>query len=122
MVSGPWAAICESIIEIRHVALHSARLAPHAKLRAVIARHIPGGLVAQLTGHGILCLHVDAHGLELLKGAKEVTLPVPTSFNPSANLVAGKAKIMATWVALPAERASISAASGGKKKKDSLSQ
>ncbi|GAC1351962.1 MAG: hypothetical protein NVSMB1_10090 [Polyangiales bacterium] len=106
MVQGPWAALCATSNEVRQVAGRSARLVALAKLRAVIAVHVPLGLVSELSGHGIVVLKIDEAGYKALKGAKEVILPAPGVLSAAGGTIAaGKAKVPATWVALPVERA-----------------
>jgi hypothetical protein len=102
---GPWAAICNTTHEVRHVAARSARLVAQAKLRAVFAVHVPLGLVSQLAGHGVICLKVDEAGLKALKASKDVQLPAPAALAAAgATVTVGKAKIAVTWIALPTER------------------
>ncbi len=102
---GPWAAVCASVHEVRHVAARSARLVAQAKVRAVFAVHLPLGLVSQLAGHGILCLKVDDAGLKALKASKDVQVPAPSALAVAgASVTAGKTKVPVTWIAQPVER------------------
>ena len=102
---GPWAAICSTTHDVRHVAARSARLVAQAKLRAVFAVHVPLGLVSQLAGHGVVCLKVDDAGLKALKASKDVQLPAPAALaTAGATVTVGKTKIPVTWIALPTER------------------
>jgi aconitate hydratase len=105
IAAGPWAAVCNSVHEVRQVAGRSARLVAQAKVRAVFAMHVPLGLVSQLAGHGILCLKVDDAGLKALKASKDVQIPAPSALAAAgATVTAGKNKVPVTWVALPTER------------------
>ncbi len=111
IAQGPWAAVCSNIGEIRQVAGRSARLVAVSRLRSVIAVHFPLGLLSQLAGHGILCLKVDEAGLKAIAASKEVQLPPPAALSAAgATVVAGKAKVAITWLALPTERAWIAGA------------
>lgn len=102
---GPWAAVCNNVQEVRHVAARSARLVAQAKLRAVFATHVPLGLVSQLAGHGVLCFKVDDAGLKALKASKDVQIPAPAALTAKdAAVTAGKAKVAVTWIAVPGER------------------
>ncbi|MGZ3424076.1 MAG: aconitase family protein [Polyangiales bacterium] len=108
---GPWMAICNNSAEVRQVAGRSARLVAQAKLRAVVAQHIPLGLASQLAGHGVLCLKVDEAGIKALKASKDAQVPAPAALAaPGAALVVGKSKVPVTWVALPVERAWVAGA------------
>jgi aconitate hydratase len=105
IIAGPWAALCATSGEVRQVAGRSARLVAQAKLRAVIAVHVPLGLVTQLAGHGVLVLKIDEAGLRALRGAKDVLLPAPSVLAaPGASITSGKVKVPVIWVALPTER------------------
>lgn len=102
--SAPSLMVLRSLGEVRWAARHAADLG--APLRAVVAEHIPAGLVPQFAGLGILALTAPSSTLEALSGHRTVELPgveeIPTASGFVA--LAGGAKIELFCEAILAER------------------
>lgn len=71
-------------------------------LRAVIAEHLPAGIVPQFAALGIAALTADAATLKKLGQEKSLTLPAPNGSDVSVSAGATKAELK--WVAIGAER------------------
>jgi hypothetical protein len=75
-------------------------------VRAVIAAHIPAGVVALLAGTGILALRGEPDAIRALQGQTSVGLPSPTAWNGTStiNVSAGGKDVELTLLAVGAER------------------
>ena len=98
---GPSAMILGSLDAVRWAARYAPVLVPH--LRAVIAEHIPAGIVPLLAGLGIVALTTDAATLKKLEGEKSLELPPPSN---GADILASSAggNVELKWGAVGAER------------------
>jgi aconitate hydratase len=85
-----------------------ARRAPELSgaVRAVIASHIPAGVVALLAGTGILALRADPDALRTLQSQPSLGLPAPAEWNGKATISAsaGGKPVELTFLAVGAER------------------
>jgi hypothetical protein len=85
-----------------------ARRAPELSdtVRAIIALHIPSGIVPMLAGLGILALISDAAGIQKLREQSTLALPAPSAWNGQGPIPVDTSAgaVMLTWVALGAER------------------
>jgi homoaconitase/3-isopropylmalate dehydratase large subunit len=97
------AMVLGSLDAVRWAARNAPLLTPN--LRAVIAEHIPAGMVPLFAGLGIAALSTDAATLARLGGEKIINLPAPDKLN-GAEVVAnaGGAKFELKWLAVGAER------------------
>jgi aconitate hydratase len=75
-------------------------------VRAVIASHIPAGVVALLAGTGILALRADPDALRTLQNQPSLGLPAPADWNGKATISvsAGGKAVELTFLAVGAER------------------
>lgn len=100
----PSALVLGSLDDVRWV----ARLAPElsGSVRAVIASHIPAGVVALLAGTGILALRAEPEGLRALLAEKFVGLPAASDWNGTGTIrvSAGDQAVELTMLAIGAER------------------
>jgi aconitate hydratase len=99
----PSALVLDTLDDVRWIARRAPELS--ASVRAVIAAHIPAGVVALLAGTGILALRADPDTLRTVQGQAQLGLPAPSDWNNgtiSAN--AGGHAIELTFLAVGAER------------------
>jgi aconitate hydratase len=82
--SVPSALVLSSLDDVRWVARRAPELS--GKVRAVIAPHIPSGIVALLAGTGILALRAEPEALAALQGQTSVGLPAPSEWNGDGRL------------------------------------
>ncbi len=100
----PSALVLERLDDVRWAARRAARLSPN--LRAVIALHIPSGIVPVFAGLGILALTADQAVLDALRAKPALSLPDPAKWNGQEIITAsldGK-DVDLRWVAVGAER------------------
>lgn len=100
----PSALVLGSLDDVRWVARRAPELS--GAVRAVIAAHIPAGVVALLAGTGILALRADAEALRTLQGQPSLGLPAPADWNGKATISAsaGGKPVELTFLAVGAER------------------
>jgi aconitate hydratase len=100
----PSALVLGTLDDVRWVARRAPELA--GAVRAVIAPHIPAGVVALLAGTGILALRADPDSLKALQGLPTVALPAPGEWNGSSRIQAnaGGKSVELTLLAVGAER------------------
>jgi aconitate hydratase len=101
----PSAMLLQSLDSVRWVARNAAALGPN--LCAVIAEHIPSGLVPLFAGLGIVTLGTDAASLKKLASEATITLPAPDPVDgePSLSVIAGNGtRVELEWLAVGAER------------------
>jgi aconitate hydratase len=100
----PSALVLGSLDDVRWIARRAPELS--GAVRAVIASHIPAGVVSLLAGTGILALRADADAMRTLQGQSSLGLPAPTDWNGKATISAsadGK-PVELTFLAVGAER------------------
>jgi aconitate hydratase len=103
--SEPSAMLLSSLDGVRWVARNAAALGPN--LRAVIAEHIPSGLVPLFAGLGIVALGADATALKKLATESTIALPSPEGIDGEQSLAAtagNGVRIDLRWLAVGAER------------------
>jgi len=100
-LSEPSAMLLTSLDAVRWASRYASDLVP--SLRAVVAEHLPAGIVAQFSALGIAALVADAATLKKL--ALEKTLGLPAPGGPEVSVTAGAGKAMLRWAAIGAERA-----------------
>jgi aconitate hydratase len=103
--SAPSAMLLQSLESVRWVARNAASLG--LNLRAVIAEHIPSGLVPLFAGLGILALGTDAASLKLLSSESTLQLPAPDAADGKQLLSATSGngtRVDLRWLAVGAER------------------
>jgi aconitate hydratase len=100
----PSALVLDTLDDVRWVARRASELCP--TVRAVIAPHIPSGVVALLAGTGILALRAAPDAIRILQGQPSVGLPAPSEWNGgrSISVSAGGKAVELTWLALGPER------------------
>jgi aconitate hydratase len=100
----PSALVLDTLDDVRWVARRATELCP--TVRAVIAPHIPSGVVALLAGTGILALRAAPDTLRVLQGQASVGLPAPSEWNGGRtfSVSAGGKALELTWLALGPER------------------
>lgn len=96
----PSAMLLTSLDAVRWAARYAADL---PALRAIIAEHVPAGIVPQFAALGIAALTADAATLKKLGQEKSLSLPAPSGSDVSVSAGGGKAELK--WVAVGAERA-----------------
>ena len=102
--STPSALVLDSLDEVRWF----ARRAPEMSdtVRAIVAPHVPSGIVPILAGLGILALESDLSGIQKLRAEASLSLPSPSAWNGersvTANTSAGPVSL--TWLAVGTER------------------
>jgi aconitate hydratase len=103
--SEPSVMLLRSLDSVRWVAKSAAALGPN--LRAVVAEHIPSGIVPILAGLGIVALGADATALKKLAAETTIALPSPERVD-GAKVLSAQAgngvQIELTWLAVGAER------------------
>lgn len=100
----PSALLARQPDDVRQAERRAARLAPN--LRAVIAAHIPAGMVPMFAGLGILALTADDTTLEALAKSASLELSDPERWEGQAPIVAsadGK-RVELRWLAIGDER------------------
>jgi aconitate hydratase len=103
--SAPSAMLLESLDSVRWVARNAAALG--LNLRAVIAEHIPSGLVPLFAGLGIVALGTDPASLKQLASESTIALPTPEKLADEEVLSATAGNgtpIELRWLAVGAER------------------
>jgi aconitate hydratase len=98
----PSALLLSSLEDVRWVARRAAELS--STVRAVIAEHIPAGLVSLLAGTGIAALRGEPDALGTLSGQPTVLLPSPSEWNSRVTASTGSSSVDLTWLAIGAER------------------
>jgi len=100
----PSALVLGTLDDVRWVARRAPELA--GSVRAVIAPHIPAGVVALLAGTGILALRADPEALKALQGVTSLGLPAPVEWNGTNRIqaAAGAKSVELTLLAVGAER------------------
>ena len=76
----------------------------------MLAPFIPSGLVALLSGLGVVAIEIEAAAAKALregKGSKSIALPPPAQWGEreTTSITIGGAKLPLTWLALGVERA-----------------
>jgi aconitate hydratase len=106
------AVVCATLDEVRDLAARAAEIS-HA-VRAVLATYIPSALVSLFSAAGIAAIRLDAAVAKALKGQKTIALPAPSQWpeGQAATVTVGATKLPLTWLALGAERAWATGASG----------
>ncbi len=97
----PSAMLLPTLDAVRWAARHASELGP--ALRAVIAEHLPAGIVPQFAALGIAALTTDAATLKKLGLEPSISLPAPADGEVSVS--AGSTKATLRWEAVGAERA-----------------
>lgn len=98
------ALVLESLDDVRWFARRAPELSD--TVRAIVAPHIPSGIVPMLAGLGILALVTDAPGIEKLRAQAALAIPAPSAWGSDGKVsvdVNGSA-VTLTWVALGIER------------------
>jgi aconitate hydratase len=99
----PSALVLGTLDDVRWIARRAPELS--GAVRAVIAPHIPAGVVALLAGTGILALRADPDALRTLQGQPSVGLPAPADWNGGTiSASAGGKAVELTFLAVGAER------------------
>ncbi len=96
--------VLESLDDVRWLARRAPELCE--TVRAVIASHVPSGIVPMLAGLGILALVSDPGDLVKLRAEPTLALPAASAWNGQKQLTVntGGGPVGLTWVALGAER------------------
>ncbi|MCK6533807.1 MAG: aconitase family protein [Polyangiaceae bacterium] len=97
--TGPSAMLLSSLDAVRWAARHASEL---GALRAVVAEHIPAGIVPLFAALGIAALTTDQATLKKL--AQEPSLQLPGPGGTEVTATAGATKAELRWAALGAER------------------
>ncbi|HWP06182.1 MAG TPA: 3-isopropylmalate dehydratase, partial [Polyangiaceae bacterium] len=100
----PSALVLGTLDDVRWVARRAPELS--GSVRAVIAQHIPAGVVALLAGTGILALRADPDTFKTLQGQTQLGIPAPSEWDGKSTISAsagGKA-VELTFLAVGAER------------------
>lgn len=97
----PSVMLLSSLDAVRWAARYASELGP--ALRAVVAEHLPAGIVAQFAALGIAALTADAATLKRLSGEKALSLPA--AGGAEVSVAVGGAKADLKWLAVGAERA-----------------
>jgi aconitate hydratase len=101
-MSGPSAMLLGSLDAVRWAARNAPGL---SHLRAVIAEHIPSGIVPVFAGLGIVAFTTDAATLKKLTGEQSLGLPAPEKLNgPEVAASAGSSAVDLYWLAVGPER------------------
>jgi aconitate hydratase len=100
----PSALVLGSLDDVRWIARRAPELS--GSVRAVIASHIPAGVVALLAGTGILALRGEPDAIRTLQGEPTVGLPAPAEWNGTGTISvsAGGKPVELTLLAVGAER------------------
>jgi aconitate hydratase len=100
----PSALVLGSLDDVRWIARRAPELA--GSVRAVIASHIPAGVVALLAGTGILALRAEPDTIRALQGQPSLGLPSPAEWNGTSTISvsAGGKDVELTLLAVGAER------------------
>jgi aconitate hydratase len=100
----PSALVLESLDDVRWVGRRAPELS--ATVRAVIAPHIPAGVVALLAGTGIVALRAEPETLKELSSQRSLKLPSPSECDGKAQVTASaeSGSIPLTWLAIGVER------------------
>jgi aconitate hydratase len=100
----PSALVLGSLDDVRWIARRAPELS--GSVRAVIASHIPAGVVALLAGTGILALRGEPDAIRTLQAEPTVGLPAPTEWNGTGiiSVSAGGKPVELTLLAVGAER------------------
>jgi aconitate hydratase len=100
----PSALVLDTLDDVRWVARRATELCP--TVRAVIAPHIPSGVVALLAGTGILALRAPPDAIRVLQGQPSVGFAAPSEWNGGRTFAvsAGGKAVELTWLALGPER------------------
>ncbi len=104
------AVVCATLDEVRTVVSRVTHDATHAGVGAVIAPFIPSGVVALLSGLGVVAIEIEAAAAKALregKPGKSIVLPAPNEWGEreTTSIMVGGAKLPLTWLALGVERA-----------------
>jgi aconitate hydratase len=100
----PSALVLGSLDDVRWIARRAPELS--GSVRAVIAAHIPAGVVALLAGTGILALRGEPDAIRILQAEPSVGLPAPAEWNGTGTISvsAGGKPVELTLLAVGAER------------------
>ncbi|MEZ4225742.1 MAG: aconitase family protein [Polyangiaceae bacterium] len=100
----PSVMVLRSLDSVRWAARHAAALGDN--LRAVVAEHIPSGVVPLFAGLGVLALTTDATALGKIATQGSLTLPSADKWNGGepVRAAAGKAEVNLRWEAVDVER------------------
>ncbi len=102
--SAPSALVLESLDDVRWFARRAPELSD--MVRAIVAPHVPSGIVPILAGLGILALESDLAGIQKLRAEASLTLPSPSAWNGERSVTAhtGAGPVGLTWLAIGTER------------------
>ena len=101
----PSAILVRSLDGVRKLAHGASGLDPN--VRAVIAEHVPSGLVPLFAGSGIIVLGADAAALKKLSGEHGISLPAPADVDGQQTFstkASSGAELELRWLAVGAER------------------
>lgn len=100
----PSVMVLHSLDAVRFAARHAASLGDN--LRAVVAEHIPSGMVPLFAGLGVLALTTEKANLSKIAAERNLTLPAADQWQGQSptKMAAGKIEVSLRWEALDAER------------------
>jgi aconitate hydratase len=100
----PSALVLQSLDDVRWVGRRAPELS--ATVRAVIAPHIPAGVVALLAGTGIVALRAEPETLKTLSSQRSLKLPSPSECDGKVEVTASaeSGDVALTWLAIGVER------------------
>jgi hypothetical protein len=75
-------------------------------VRAIVAPHVPSGIVPILAGLGILALESDLAGIQKLRAEASLSLPSPSAWNGERSITAqtSAGPVALAWLAVGTER------------------
>jgi aconitate hydratase len=101
--TAPAALVFSTLDDVRWAARHAAELS--LNVRAVVAPHIPAGIVPVFAGSGIVALTADGAAVAELAATESMALPAPEKWGDNGiPISAGNKEIPLVWRALGAER------------------
>jgi aconitate hydratase len=102
--STPSALVLESLDDVRWFARRAPELSD--MVRAIVAPHVPSGIVPILAGLGILALESDLAGIQKLRAEASLSLPSPSAWNGQRSITANTSAgpVALAWLAVGTER------------------
>jgi aconitate hydratase len=100
----PSVMVLHSLDAVRFAARHAAGLGDN--LRAVVAEHIPAGMIPLFAGLGVMALTTEHANLAKIADQRSLTLPAADQWHglEPTKMAAGKIEVSLRWEALDAER------------------
>jgi aconitate hydratase len=102
--STPSALVLESLDDVRWFARRAPELSD--MVRAIVAPHVPSGIVPILAGLGILALESDLAGIQKLRAEASLSLPSPSAWNGERSITThtSAGPVALAWLAVGTER------------------